>query len=97
MSYGIFQAKRHVWRGLLIAAAGMAAAWAEASGEVVGLTELLDRAAIPSESKGALTRDIRTLGAVDVTELTRQDWASLASWATLREMERRRILRFVPP
>ena len=77
--------------------AGVAAMGAEASGEVAGLNELLDGAAIPSESKEALTRDVRTLGAVDVTELTREDWASLASWATLREMERRRILRFVPP
>ena len=32
------------------------------------------------------------LGAVHLSELAYQDWAALAAWADLREMEKRRII-----
>ena len=70
---------------------------AEPVGEVKDLSELLHHARIPPEATEAISREVAALGAVHVRELGREDWRALQAWASLREMERRRIFACVPP
>ena len=67
-----------------------------ASSQVAGFHELLEKCCIPGACAAALTTDVLSLGAVNVQELSRDDWRALPSWAALREMERRRIQACVP-
>ena len=60
---------------------------------VDGLSELMRQAAIPDSVRCELQRDVEMLGAVHVRELTEPDWTNLASWAILRPLQQRRILR----
>ena len=62
------------------------------SGNVCGLSEILASAKVPARLLHAFENEISALGAVDVRELARDDWAMLPSWALLREMEKRRVL-----
>ena len=64
---------------------------------VDGLQELLDAAQAPASARHALLAEIVALGAVSVQELRRADWEGLSAWSTLREFERRRILKYIPP
>ena len=38
-------------------------------------------------------RDLEGLGAVDVKELSVADWEHLSSWASLRMLQRRRVMQ----
>ena len=60
-------------------------------GSIQGLAEFLAAAKIPVQQSAMLVDEVASLGAVDVAELSRADWASLPSWSQLRELERRRI------
>ena len=66
-------------------------------GTVDGLQELLDAAQAPASARHALLAEIVALGAVSVQELKRADWEGLSAWSILREFERRRILKYIPP
>ena len=65
--------------------------------DVTDLAALLKAAQLPCETASALTQQIVALGAIHVQELRQEDWASLPAWTSLREMERRRLLKLVPP
>jgi hypothetical protein len=75
-------------------AAGTAASGG--SEEVTELAQFLEAARVPPEICLALTQQIVVLGAVHVQELSRNDWIQLPAWASMKEMERRRVLKFVP-
>lgn len=64
---------------------------------VADLDDLMARASVPAASQAGIMRDVAASGAVHVQELTREDWEHLPSWQTLKPLERRRIMRFVPP
>ena len=64
-------------------------------GRVTGLTELCEAASIPQEHRTALEEEIVDLGAVNVQEMTADDWKSLGTWQQLRPLEQRRVLRHV--
>ena len=66
-------------------------------GTVTGLEQLLDTAQVPAPVCAAIVEEIGALGAVDVQELGRSDWEALNAWGSLREFEKRRILRYIPP
>ena len=66
-------------------------------GTVTGLEQLLDTAQVPAPVCAANVEEIGALGAVDVQELGRSDWEALHAWGSLREFEKRRILRYIPP
>ena len=65
------------------------------SGPVVGLHQLLVAARVRETMASTVEAEIAGLGAVDVRELSGDDWAALASWAALLEMERRRVIALV--
>ena len=66
-------------------------------GTVVGLEELLEAAQAPASARSAIVGEIAALGAVDVQELGRADWEALSTWGSLRELEKRRIMKYIPP
>ena len=51
----------------------------------------LRSAALRPELGAALEQEVEGLGAVDVAELTPEDWASLPTWPQLRPLEQRRL------
>ena len=61
------------------------------------LERLLRAALVPTQARLALARDVEAVGAVHVQELTRQDWEDLPAWQLLKPLERRRVLKHVPP
>lgn len=65
--------------------------------DVVGLDSLLQSARIPQEIRSRLRDEVASTGALNVEELSRSDWAALHNFQRLREMEKRRVLAFVPP
>ena len=71
---------------------GTASAEAE---EVTDLAQLLAAAKLPPHTVAALTQQVLALGAVHVQELSRDDWAQLPAWPSMKEMERRRVLQYV--
>ena len=60
---------------------------------VVGLREILAKAALPTTSSVDVTTEIAALGAVDIEELSLEDWTSLRSFQLLRPFEQRRLLK----
>ena len=70
---------------------------AVADGSVTDLEFFLDAAALPSSGREALAREVVASGAVNVQELTRQDWEQLEAWQLLKPLERRRVFKHVPP
>ena len=60
---------------------------------VAGLQELMQNAFIPEGVAVQVAGDIRAIGAVNVQEVTQDDWTSLPGWAGLRPLEARRLLR----
>ena len=70
---------------------------AVAGGSVIDLDSFLDAASLPSLAREALAREVAASGAVNVQELTRQDWQQLEAWQLLKPLERRRVLNRVPP
>ena len=63
------------------------------AGHVQGLEAVLDAARVPEEAVSALTQDVAGLGAVHVSELSRDDWLRLTAFQSLRDLEKRRLLR----
>ena len=70
---------------------------AVADGSVTDLESFLDAASLPSSAREALAREVVATGAVNVQELTRQDWEKLEAWQLLKPLERRRVFKHVPP
>ena len=70
---------------------------AVAGGSVIDLDSFLDAASLPSSAREALAREVAASGAVNVQELTRQDWEQLEAWQLLKPLERRRVFKHVPP
>ena len=62
----------------------------EAQG-VQGAVELIATVSLPEEVATLLLRELADTGAVDINELSREDWVSLPSWRMLRRMEQRRF------
>ena len=82
----------------LMPPAGEAEAEGETSGESVAeLAAFFESVKLPPRAVDVLSKDIVATGAVHVQELTREDWEGLPSWASLKPMERRRVLTRVPP
>ncbi len=65
--------------------------------EVGDLSALMDRAVLPRALQEAIRRDVAATGAVHVQELTMFDWEQLPAWQLLKPLERRRVLKYVPP
>ncbi len=61
---------------------------------MTGFANLMRNAKIPPLAAAQLLQDVGAegLGAVDVNELTREDWESLPSWGALRPLQQRRLL-----
>ena len=66
-----------------------------AAGVVDGMQALFEAARLPQDVRGDLAREICALGAVAISELSREDWEALNAWGRLRELERRRVLNAV--
>ena len=62
---------------------------------VTVLGELLAAAAMLNTASIELSTEVTALGAVDVRELSLEDWISLRSFQMLRPLEQRRLLRSV--
>ena len=62
---------------------------------VVNLGSWLDLARPPKRVRVAMVAEIVGLGALNVQELTQEDWERLPSWSCLRPLERRRLLSMV--
>ena len=63
---------------------------------VLNLAALLDRAKIPARVRSEICKDVAAFGAVDVRELSFQDWEASPCWASiLKVAERRRIMAIV--
>ena len=58
---------------------------------VCGLGALCAAARLPEDASSALLVDLLAMGAVDVRELGGREWQSLAAWARLKPLERRRL------
>ena len=67
------------------------------AGIVVNLDLFMGRAQLPQPAREAITRDALATGAIDVVELTKEDWEQLPSWQHLKPLEKRRVLRYAPP
>ena len=52
---------------------------------------------LPVAAEAALAKDVVATGAVNVQELSKEDWEQLPSWVSLKPLERRRLLFFVRP
>jgi len=64
-------------------------------GGIAGFQELLAAVQLPVGAAQSLAEDLEELGAVSVAELTSADWESLNVWATLRTLQKRRLLQHV--
>ena len=64
---------------------------------VTNLELFMERAQLPRAAREAIARDILATGAIEVDELTREDWEQLPTWHHLKPLEKRRVLRYVPP
>ena len=60
--------------------------------EIDGLGALCTDVRIPVATAESLTQELVSLGAVCVQELALSDWQTLASWALVKPLERRRLL-----
>lgn len=60
---------------------------------VSGFEDLMRDACVPRAQADALLADVRAIGAVSVEEMLPADWALLNSWAALRPLEKRRLLK----
>ena len=60
-----------------------------------GFADLAAAVQLPPGAVKALGEDLEELGAVDVKELSDDDWQSLGVWATLRPLQKRRLLQFL--
>ena len=60
---------------------------------VGGFEDLMRAACMPRSQADALLADVRAIGAVSVEEVLPGDWVLLNSWAALRPLEQRRLLR----
>ena len=67
------------------------------AGTVVSLELFMERAQLPQPAREAITRGVLATGAVDVDELTEEDWEQLPAWQHLRPVARRSVLRYAPP
>ena len=63
--------------------------------DVAGLSDLASKARLPPETTAALRADLLSEGAVDVSELTAEDWAGLSAWGLLKQFERKRVLKCI--
>lgn len=63
--------------------------------QIAGYKEMSQTARIPDAASRALLVDLVELGAVDVKELTADDWQSLPSWGQLHMLEKRRVLQLL--
>ena len=63
--------------------------------DVVGLTDLASKARLPPETTAALRAELLSAGAVDVSEVTAEDWSGLSAWGLLKQFERRRVLKCI--
>ena len=68
----------------------------EDENNVLNLSLFLERVKLPRRVHSSITLDVVALGAIDVQELSQEDWAELPSWSLLKPMERRRLLAMVP-
>lgn len=66
---------------------------AQAFAAVRGFAELVAAAQTRAQVARALLLDAVVLGAVSVQELREADWEALPAWASLRPLEKRRLLR----
>ena len=62
------------------------------SSAVAGFGAAMASAKLPAEVVGAIFADIVAAGAVDVSELSRDDWRALPSWSKLLPLEVRRFV-----
>ena len=69
----------------------------ESSSPVADLEQFLKAAKLPVAAEAALAKDVVATGAVNVQELSKEDWEQLPSWVSLKPLERRRLLFFVRP
>ena len=67
----------------------------EAAADVAGLGDLAKKALLPPEATTALRAELLSGGAVDVAELTAEDWAGLSAWGQLKQFEQRRLLKCI--
>ena len=67
----------------------------EAAADVAGLGDLAKKALLPPEATTALRAELLSEGAVDVAELTAEDWAGLSAWGQLKQFEQRRLLKCI--
>ena len=63
--------------------------------DVAGLTDLASKARLPPETTAALRAELLSAGAVDVSEVTAEDWSGLSSWGLVKQFERRRVLKCI--
>ena len=63
--------------------------------DVAGLTDLASKARLPPETTAALRAELLSAGAVDVSEVTAEDWSGLSAWGLLKQFERRRVLKCI--
>ena len=57
-----------------------------------GMDELAAKAKLPQAKASALAKELLSLGAVDVVELSREDWQSLSAFGELLPFEQKRLL-----
>jgi hypothetical protein len=62
---------------------------------VAGLWALLENASIPKDLILACESALVSLGAVNVAEVTKDDWQHLPVWSHLRPLQQRRVLATV--
>ena len=59
------------------------------------LGDLAKKALLPPEATAALRAELLSEGAVDVAELTAEDWAGLSARGQLKQFEQRRLLKCI--
>ena len=63
---------------------------------LAGMEELASKAKLPESKAKDLADELLSLGALDVTELSRTDWQSLSAFERLLPFEQRRLLASLP-
>ena len=80
------------------AGAGGPGGRAVSGGENVrGLAALAERAQLGPEIAAALAAELAEGGAVDVAELSPDDWQALVTWGRIKKFARKRLLQCLPP
>ena len=63
--------------------------------DVAGLTDLASKVRLHPETTAALRAELLSAGAVDMSEVTAEDWSGLSAWGLLKQFERKRVLKCI--